>query len=789
MDLSIARMDRFEIRRVLGRGAQGVVYLAFDPKLEREVAIKALHKANSDNQRLQTAMLLREARTIGKLQHPNIVCIHEAGHIGGSAYLVLEYVDGPLLSQMLRSGKPMDLDLALSITMQVLDGLSYAHERSVIHGDIKPANIILDRRNTPKLMDFGLASAESTKSSDTIGGTPRYMAPEYVQRGERSPACDIYAVGLIFYAMVTGKRAVEGDSIDSIFHEITRGEIIPAPQLNPGVDTELNDIITRATAKEPTDRYASCAEMRNALAAYRTTGSANQHTAAATTQKLLRRVRSQRDFPALSQRIVDLNLLFTGDPDIMRVSEIISRDVALANKLLRIVNSAFYANAGGEVETISRAVVMLGFRTVRDIAASLTVIDHVGEAGGAQLVRNRTLSSLFSAILAQKIAVFSRYEDIEEIFLCAMFHRLGWLLAAYYLPEACEEIQDRILRGDNEDIAATNALGMTLTDLGQEIARDWCLPEQIVRSMEKPDCLGHSAPVGQVEQLQVVSAFANELVDTVTGSTAETLQLNLEFLLERFSASYPMAMPEALELLRAARDEFNGFASTTRVQSANSPLCEKLTSWPDSVFVPDGEEDSTARLFVVTPEDHPAPPGSEPPTPRATPAVQAVRDLAAEIANLETALERGTPPRRVLDAGIKVLCQAGPFDRAVLCLFSRDRAALKPAAGWGTNVRQMVLALKDQPIGSENRVADALEQRRMLLLALPAPAEVILPDWLPSNAGVTEILILPVLVGPRPIAFYVAERDTCEPTRQDQKHALQAAARLTAKALRKEFSR
>ena len=213
VDLSIARMDRFEIRRVLGRGAQGVVYLAFDPKLEREVAIKALHKANSDNQRLQTAMLLREARTIGKLQHPNIVCIHEAGHIGGSAYLVLEYVDGPLLSQMLRSGKPMDLDLALSITMQVLDGLSYAHERSVIHGDIKPANIILDRRNTPKLMDFGLASAESTKSSDTIGGTPRYMAPEYVQRGERSPACDIYAVGLIFYAMVTGKRAVEGDSI------------------------------------------------------------------------------------------------------------------------------------------------------------------------------------------------------------------------------------------------------------------------------------------------------------------------------------------------------------------------------------------------------------------------------------------------------------------------------------------------------------------------------------------------------------------------------------------------
>ncbi len=788
VDLSIARMDRFEIRRVLGRGAQGVVYLAFDPKLEREVAIKALHKANSDNQRLQTAMLLREARTIGKLQHPNIVCIYEAGHLSGSAYLVLEYVNGPLLSQMLRSGKPMDMDLALTITMQILDGLAYAHERSIIHGDIKPANIILDRRNNPKLMDFGLAAAESTKSSNTIGGTPRYMAPEYVQRGERSPACDIYAVGLILYTMLTGQRAVDGDSVESIFHEITHGTIVPAPQLNPLIDSELNEILNRATAKDPANRYQVASEMRNAIAGYRSDASVNQQTAAETTQKILRRIRSQRDFPALSQRIVDLNLLFTGDPDINRVAEIISRDVALANKLLRVVNSAFYANAGGEVETVSRAVVMLGFRTVRDIAASLTVIDHVGDGVEAQLVRDRTLSSLFSAILAQKIAIFSRYEDIEEIFLCAMFYRLGWLLAAYYLPEACEEIQDRMRRGDSEAIAASNTLGLTLTELGQEIARDWCLPEQIVRSMEVPDCLGHAAPVGQVEQLQVVSAFANELTDTIVGSEPETLQLNLEFLLDRFSASYPMALSEGLELLRAARDEFNGFASTTKVQSSNSQLCAKLIAWDDSVFELDDDDQSTTQLFVVPPAgtDTPAPTPAEPVT---APAARQQPALLAATSHLETSLARGTPPRRVLDALVRTLCQSGGFDRAALCLFSRDRQHMKPAAGWGTSIRNMVAGIKDKPIGSGNCVSRALEKRSGVYVELSKTPDQPVPEWLASVPDVAEALILPVLVGPRPIAFYVAERARIPEPRTDTKEGLQAVARLTAAALRKEFSR
>jgi serine/threonine protein kinase len=203
-------VGRFEIIRELGRGAQSIVYLARDPHLQRQVAIKTVHFARPDAS--QNRQLLAEARMVSQLRHPSIVPIFEAAEERGDLYLVFQYVPGKNLAEYLKAGGALTPSRAIAIMQPILDAITHAHAAGIIHRDLKPSNILIDDDGLPRVMDFGIAARVEVVANDggQLTGTPAYMAPEYISQGVSSERSDIFSAGLVFYELLTGERAVPG---------------------------------------------------------------------------------------------------------------------------------------------------------------------------------------------------------------------------------------------------------------------------------------------------------------------------------------------------------------------------------------------------------------------------------------------------------------------------------------------------------------------------------------------------------------------------------------------------
>jgi serine/threonine protein kinase len=330
------KIGRFEILRELGRGAQSVVYLARDPHLQREVAIKTLHFSRPDPQQNQS--LLEEARTVSQMRHPNIVPIFEAGEEAGDLYLVFEYVPGKNLGEYLRESGALSPVRAISVMQPVLDAIAHAHALGVIHRDLKPTNILLNEDGFARVMDFGIAArieAPQQSDAEVFTGTPAYMAPEYIDHQRINAQTDVFAAGLVFYELLTGHRAVQGTDLFQIMHQISSTDIrLPS---DAGVDERLSAILYKALERNPEQRYASVVSMREALEDYLdpeeapTTGGGAQGTI----DFLLRRMRHKSDFPALSESVSTINKITASDKEsVSNLSNSILKDFSLTNKIL-----------------------------------------------------------------------------------------------------------------------------------------------------------------------------------------------------------------------------------------------------------------------------------------------------------------------------------------------------------------------------------------------------------------------------------------------------------------------
>jgi serine/threonine protein kinase len=268
-------LGRYRILAELGRGAMGAVYRAVDPLIEREVAVKTLLPNLPEELVAEVReRFLREARSAGRLKHPNIVTIYDVGEHEGTAYIAMELLEGESLQQVLRSGEPLPFARAADIAAQVADALDHAQRFSIVHRDIKPANIMFDGDGRPKLADFGLArlpSSSMTQTGDTLG-SPKYMSPEQVLGQPADTRADIFALGIVLYEMLTGGRspfARQHDNAFSLMHRISTEPHRPLAELRPGVPAGLARVVERALAKKPADRYPRAAEMASALRNYK----------------------------------------------------------------------------------------------------------------------------------------------------------------------------------------------------------------------------------------------------------------------------------------------------------------------------------------------------------------------------------------------------------------------------------------------------------------------------------------------------------------------------------------
>jgi serine/threonine protein kinase len=238
---------QFEILECLGRGGMGVVYKARQLALDRMVAIKVLAGERQGDvdffRRFE-----REAKLLAQMSHPNIVTVHDFGEADGLYYIVMEYVDGVNLRDVLQDGK-MDPKQALAIVPPICEALQYAHDRGVVHRDIKPENLLLDREGRVKIADFGIATLGGTDADRS--GTPPYMAPEQqAAKGSVDHRADIYALGVVFYEMLTGERPEQDPS---------------RPSRRVEIDVRLDEVVLRALEKEPARRYQTAREFRTVV--------------------------------------------------------------------------------------------------------------------------------------------------------------------------------------------------------------------------------------------------------------------------------------------------------------------------------------------------------------------------------------------------------------------------------------------------------------------------------------------------------------------------------------------
>lgn len=255
------RIPGYEIREVIGRGSSGVVYRARQVDLDRDVALKILQPGLFDAEETR-ARFLREARLMGRLTHPNLLTLYDAGFVGETPYLVMELVGGGHLQDLLTRPEPLSESTVLALAHKVAEGLAVAHRAGIIHRDLKPENILLTEAGEPKIADFGLArTLEGSQTlrtvAGTILGTPGYVAPEVVKGEEAGPGADVYALGVILYEMLSGTQAYVGRVPFDIIMAQLEGRHDPLGVSRPGVSPALHDLVSRCMDRDPRRRPAS----------------------------------------------------------------------------------------------------------------------------------------------------------------------------------------------------------------------------------------------------------------------------------------------------------------------------------------------------------------------------------------------------------------------------------------------------------------------------------------------------------------------------------------------------
>jgi serine/threonine protein kinase len=257
-------LGKYRILSSLGSGGFGTVYLAEDTWIDKKVALKVPHKQNLD-----FSEMLKEARLLGSLDHPNLVAVLTAEKIESIFFIVMEYVSGETLEHLIMREGPLDLGKALDFSCQICNAVDHAHRAGILHRDLRPGNMLVSESGMVKVTDFGTSRfLEIAAHGTTVIGSPPYMAPEQFH-GKAVFASDVYSVGVTMYQMMTGSLPYDTPAPADLAR-LARGELVTAPRLkNPKIPKAINDIVLRALAPDPTTRYQRAADVLNDLLAAR----------------------------------------------------------------------------------------------------------------------------------------------------------------------------------------------------------------------------------------------------------------------------------------------------------------------------------------------------------------------------------------------------------------------------------------------------------------------------------------------------------------------------------------
>lgn len=750
--------------RELGKGTQGVVHLAIDPVLQRNVAIKSLHVSSLSNNVDTKELLLKEARTISKMVHPNIVSIYEAGEDdNNNPYLVFEYVSGQLLSDVMKQKGMMTVKNALELIKPAIEAISEAAQQNIIHCDLKPANILINDDNVAKVMDFGIARVMSEQKTKTDGffGTPRYMPPEYIREQIITTSNDAYALGIILYEMVTGKSVFSGSNIKQIIQMVLKDKLPPPSRLNGDVDPQFESIVLKAIDKKLDNRYQSAMELNAAIDDYlESQGSGiNQSSKQqdATIEFLLRRMKRKKDFPALSESLFKINkIVEDDDKGFDELANAIVEDFALTNKILKIVNSAYYRRSGGEIKTISRAVSMLGFDAIRSIAVSLILIDHLHDKAQAKQLKDQVISCLYSGVFAKNLADKSGLIKKEEVFLSGIFHNLGKLLSIFYFNEESLEIEKLVKEEKiSEEQAAIQVLGVSYSRLGVAIAKEWELPNYIVNTINPYDTKANSRrmQLNDEEKMHSISSLSNELTDLIEKNEDADWRHQSVKLWRQYTPQLNLKDSDLTGLADQAKEDLIDLNSILNINMSKSSIIEGLNAKEPEDNVISAQSPSTEQTLVIEPKKkkvEAVPVNDDTQTPEII--------LKAGIDDISAMLTEEYSVTDVFRLCMEVMYRALGFDHAVVCMVNHKQKRMDAKFGHGINntfLEQFRFPLKYQP----DVFHLALEKGIDVFIADTTDEKIIkkIPAWYQQIIEAETFIVLPVMVKNKPIGLFYGD--------------------------------
>lgn len=793
------RVGRFELRRVLGRGAQSTVWLAHDERLARDVALKLMEPgAASGPQSLGD--WLTEARHVAALTHPHIVPVFEAdihgSGPGAQPYLVFEYVPGATLDRHLRQHGPFAPREAVEWLLGVADALAQAHAAGVVHRDLKPSNLMVDAEGRARVTDFGIASR--TGAAALAAGTPRYLAPETLRAEAPTPAVDVFALGLLLAELMLGRPLIAEAEPKAAMKLIAGSDLALPAEMPQPVDDGLRAIIRCALARDASRRYADAGQFRDALRAWlmpppaaASGEEAGPGAKSAALDFLLRRMRHKSDFPALSDSVARIQRVAAAEnANLGSLAAEILKDVALTNKLLRLVNSAHYTGGGGSISTVSRAVALMGFGGVRKLSLSLILVEHMHDKRHAQQITQEFLRALLAGTLAEEVcpAALSRlpgaHAVMEEAFIGAMFQNLGRLLCEFYFPEEAEQVRRLVRPGRAlarelapvampESTASHQVLGLSYQDLGIGVARHWGLPESLLRCMALPGGPPPAHPPAALpERLRWIATLANEVGDTLLNHEPEEAAQRVADLAQRHASAIGLPARDLVAAVGRSRVRLTELAEGLEIRLRPGAQAERL-------LAPRPPVASETGALAGTPASEPLAGALAPAALEATMALAepqgrdrpAAADpaavLTAGIQDISNSMVEDVKLGELLRMILETMYRALGFRRVLFCLRDARSGALvgrfmlgeggdalrdafridtRSAAGAAPDLFSAI-CLK----GADTLIADATQPSMRAKL----------PAWYLKAVDAPSFLMLPLMVKQAPVGLIYA--DKCEP--------------------------
>lgn len=790
-----AVFGRYQLRQRIAETDLATVWRALDPRGGLDVRIK-IFKPGKDVDPAVLARWVQETNGSSHLVHPGIVALHDAGVQDGMPFQAGSWIAGQTLAELMLAGSPVSARKSVSWMLEVLDVLVLAHAAGIVHRRLHPGNILIDAQGHVRVMDFSQNTRVAGLAAPVAQSGPltAYLPAGPLADEANRSSIDIHGAGMVLARLMAGAAWQHGDDA------ITADAQVLTVAMGLGADDALRTIVQAAVTRDTARRHATAHHFREQLAQWfaPTAGPAPARPVAAPAaeedamERLLRRMQDNEDFPAMTHAVSRIQAMVASDTEsVGAVADEILKDVALSNKLLRIVNSAYYARGGG-ISSISRAVTLIGFNGVRNMAMGLALLEGMQDKAHAQVLTQEFLRALMAASIAREIGSDSR--DGEEAFIGAMFQDLGRLLAMYYFALEAAKVQALVHTGAGkltEDSASTRVLGLSYQALGLGVARIWDLPPDIRRYMHKPagDPPARTVPDRQ-ERLRWTTLASNQLADMLLHAEPAVQAVRAEQVLTMFARAIGKTPDEIRQAMERARWKLIELAALMELQILPGSAAASMLRPLQAANAQPANAKAGARAVGAPAVSTAATASSVPAMPALDAAMAQARPLdeklGAAIADIDKALGEGKALADVLQMVLLAMHRSMALSHAVFCMRDPKAEALTGRFGVGPGVDALVQAFHvPLTAGSTDLFHAVCVRGSDMLIADTGLARVSerLPPWFRKLGQARSLVLLPITLADKPAGLIYGDTPATRPLVLSEKemgllHTLRDKARL-----------